>query len=146
MTKIFLFAFDFKEKTMNDYITTFLKEYQIDWFYQSPGILVADLFGTNKYYQLDIEDVINDRKEVYYLPDRKYHRSGLERLYPLKEKAIMTQEPCYNVKVYLENNDSFTTSINACKLRVFDYYMGKIFNVGTVEDNLQRVAWVEIIA
>lgn len=146
MLKRFLFAFDFKEKNMNDYILTFLKEHQIDWFYQWPGVLVADIFGTDEYYQLDIEDVVNDRKEVYYLPDRKYHRSGLKRLFPLKEKAIITHEPCYDVKVYLENNDTFTTSINACKLRVFDYYIGKTFNMGTAEDNLQRVAWVEIIA
>lgn len=146
MTKIFLFAFDFKEKNMTHYIIDFLKKHQIDWFYQWPGVLVADLFGTDEYYRLDIEDVVNSRKEVYYLTDRKYYRSDLERLYPVKEKAIMTQEPCYDVKVYLENNDTFTTSINACKLRVFDYYMGKAFNMGTAEDELQRVAWVEIIA
>lgn len=146
MVKKFLFAFDFKEKTMTDYIIGFLKEHQIDWFYQSPGVIVADLFGTDEYYQLEIEDVVNDRKEIYYLTDRKYNRSGLERRYPLKEKAIMTHEPCYGVKVYPENNDTFITSINACKLRVFDYYMGKTFNMGMVEDDLQRVAWVEIVA
>lgn len=146
MSKIFLFAFDFKEGTMNDCITTFLKENRIDWFYRSPGVLVADLFGIDEYYQLDVEDVLNDRKEVYYLPDRKYHRSGLERLFPLKEKAIVTHEPCYDVKVYFENDNTFITSINACKQHVFDYYMGKIFNMGTVEEDLQRVAWVEIIA
>lgn len=145
MRKCFLFAFDFKEGTMNDYILMFLKEHQIDWFYQYPGVLAADLFGTDEYYQLDIEDVVNDRKEVYYLPDRKYHRSGLERYYPLKEKAIMTHEPCYDVKVYLENDDTFITSINACKQHVFEYYMGKTFNMGVVEDDLQRVTWVEII-
>lgn len=146
MRKCFLFAFDFKRGTMNEYITIFLKEHQIDWFYQYPGVLAADLFGTDEYYQLDIEDVVNDRKEVYYLPDRKYHRSGLERHYPLKEKAIMTHEPCYDVKVYLENDDTFITSINACKQHVFEYYMGKTFNMGMVEDDLQRVTWVEIIA
>lgn len=146
MKKCFLFAFDFKEGTINDYILTFLKAHQTDWFYQNPGILVADLFGTDEYYQLDVEDVVNDRKEVYYLTDRKYHRSGLERRYPLKEKAIMTHEPFYEVKVYLENNDTFTMSINTCKQHVFDYYMGMTFNMGTVEDDLQRVAWIEIIA
>lgn len=146
MLKRFLLAFDFKENTMTEYVTTFLKSHQIDWFYQKPGIMVADLFGTDEYYQLEIEDVVNDRKEVYYLPDRKYHRNRLERRYPLKEKAIMTHEPCYEVKVYLENDDTFVTSINACKQHVFDYYMGNTFNMGTAEDDLQRVAWVEIIA
>lgn len=142
----FLFAFDFKERTMNDYIINFLKERQIDWFYQYPGVLAADLFGTDEYHQLEVEDVVNDRKEVYYLPDKKYHRCGLERRYLLKEKAIMIHVPCYDVKVYLENDDTFITSINACKQHVFDYYMGKTFNMGTVEDDLQRVTWVEIIA
>lgn len=144
--KRYLFAFDFKESTMNSYIMNFLEEHQIDWFYQLPGLLVADIFGTDEYYQLNVEDVVNDRKEVYYLTDQKYHRNSLERRFPLKEKAIVIHEPYYDVKVYLENNDTFTTSINACKLYVFDYYMSKTFNVGTVEDNLQRVAWVEIIA
>jgi len=146
MSRIFLFAFDFKEGTMNDYILMFLKERQIDWFYQYPGVLAADLFGTDEYHQLEVEDVVNDRKEVYYLPDKKYHRSVLERLFPLKEKAIVTHEPCYDVKLYLENDDTFITSINACKQRVFDYYVGMTFNMGTVKDDLRRVIWVEIIA
>lgn len=146
MSKIYLFPFDFKDGTMNDYIVAFLKEYQIDWFYQSSGVLVADLFGTDEYYALDIEDIVNERKEVYYLPDKKYHRIGLTRRFPIKGKAIMTHEPCYDVKVYLENNDSFKTSIAACKQHIFDYYMNKTFNMGMVEDNLQRVVRVEIIA
>ena len=145
MTKIFLFAFDFKEGTMNAYLSTFLKDHEIDWFYQMPGTLVADLFGTDEYYKLEIEDVIDERKEVYYLPDKKYHRCNLERCYPLGTRAIITREPRYDIKVYLENNDTFTTSINACKQHVFDYCMGATFNIGTAEDNLQHMAWVEII-
>lgn len=145
--KNFLFAFDFTEKTMNDYIINFLKENQIDYFYQCPGVIVADIFGTNEYYQLEIKDIVNNRKEVYYSSDKKYSRKGVNRRYPLKERAItIGKEPCYTVKVYLENNDKFTTKINACKQKVFDFYMNNIFNIGVVEDNLQRVAWVEIIA
>lgn len=145
--KNFLFAFDFKMGTMNNYITDFLKENQIDFFYQFPGILVADLFGTDEYYKLEIEDVIKNRKEVYYYTDKKYSRDGLERRFPLKEKAIrIGKQPCYTVKVFLENNDSFTTKINACKQKVFDFYMNNVFNMGIVEDDLQRVTWVEIIA
>jgi len=145
--KNFLLAFDFKERKMNDYILDFLKENQIDFFYQSPGILVADLFGTDEYYQLKIEDVIKDRKEVYYDTDKKYHREGLQRRYPLKERDItIGKEPCYAVKVYFENKDTVTTRINACKKNIFDFYMNNIFNIGSVEDNLQCVAWVEIVA
>lgn len=144
--KNFLFAFDFKMGTMNEYILDFLKDNQIDYFYQCPGVLVADLFGTDEYYKLEIEDVIKDRKEVYYCTDKKYSRDGLERRFPLKEKAIrIGKQPCYTVKVFLENNDTSTTKINACKQKVFNFYMNNIFNMGVVEDNLQRVAWVEII-
>lgn len=58
----------------------------------------------------------------------------------------MTHEPCNNVKVYLENNDTVTTSITACKQHVFDYFMSKTFNMEMVEDNLHCAVWVEIIA
>lgn len=80
---------------MNDYLITFFKEHRIDWFYQMAGVLVADLFGTDKYYELDIKDVVNERKEVYYLLDKICHRNGLTRRFPIKGKAIMTHEPCY---------------------------------------------------
>lgn len=106
--KNFLFAFDFKMGTMNEYILDFLKDNKIDYFYQFPGVIVADLFGTDEYYKIEIEDVVNDRKEVYYCTDTKYKREGLERRYPLKERAItIGKKPCYTVKVDLENNDSF---------------------------------------
>lgn len=114
--KQFLFAFDFKSETMSRYILDFLKDKQIDYFYQFPGVIVADLFGIDEYYQLEIEDVVKDRKEVYYNTDKKFSRKGLKRRFPLKERAIIIgKEPCYIVKVYLKNNDTFTTKINACK-------------------------------
>ena len=144
--KHFLCAFNFEQGTQNSYIISFLKENKIDWFLLFSGKIVADLFGTDEYLELEIDDVIGNRKEVYYT-DKKYKRNGLIRLYPLKERAIsIGKEPCYTVKVYFENSDSITTKINACKEKVFDYYMNNIFNLGVVEDNLQRVAWVEIIA
>ena len=49
--KNFLFAFDFTERTMNDYIIDFLKKNKIDYFYQFPGVIVADLFGTDEILQ-----------------------------------------------------------------------------------------------
>ena len=84
--------------------------------------------------------------DYYQISDEMVWATIQTELYPLKEKVIVTHEPCYEVKVYLENNDTFTTSINACKQHVFDYYIGKTFNMGMVEDVLQRVAWVEIVA
>ena len=142
----FLFGFDFEIGTMNSYIISFLKLHQIDFYYLGPGLLVADLFGTNEYYSLEVEDVVNNRKEVYYNSDKKYPPSGLARLFPLKEKAIITHNPNYVIKVTLENEDTFTTHINANKLYINNYYIKKVFNVGAVEDNLQKVIWVDILS
>ncbi|WP_277407884.1 hypothetical protein [Lacrimispora xylanisolvens] len=142
----FLFGFNFEKGTMNGYITNFLVEHQIDFYCTMPGVFVADLFSTNEYYKLEIEDVVNDRKEVYYDSSKIYQPCGLERRFPLKEKAIITHNPTYEIKVYLENDDTFTTRINACKKYIYNEYMKRTFNMGTVEDNLQRVAWVEILA
>lgn len=85
--------------TMNSYITSFLKEHQIDFYYEMPGVLVADLFGINQYYRLEVEDVVNNRKEVYYNSSKIYQPSGLERLFPLKNQAIITHNPQYEIMV-----------------------------------------------
>ena len=49
------------------------------------------------------------------------------------------------VKVTLDNGDNFTTRINATEQESRKYYMGKVFNVGTVDDNLQKCIDVEVI-
>lgn len=144
--KTFLFAFNFELGNMNSYITDFLVNHQIDFYYKMPGVLVADLFGTNKYYRLEVEDVVNNRKEIYYDSSKIYQSCGLERRFSLGSKNIITHNPNYEIKVYLENEDTFTTRINACKKFIYNEYMKRTFNMGTVEDNLQRVAWVEILA
>ena len=48
------------------------------------------------------------------------------------------------VKVIFENEDYFYTKIN-CKTKeeAEDYYIGKFFNIGTVEDNMQKCIKVE---
>lgn len=147
MTKKYLFAFNFEKGTMNDYIISFLQEREIDYFYALPGLLAADLFGTDTYYQLKINDIVGNRKEVYYFTDKQYKRSGLDRLYPLNRKSLsLGNIPTYTMKVYMENNDTFITRINACSHYIFNEYVKQSFNMGTVADDIQCVAWVEILA
>lgn len=49
------------------------------------------------------------------------------------------------VRVYLENDDFFDTTINGTKEDVIAYYKDKTFNVGTIEDNMQKVTEVEFL-
>ncbi len=53
-----------------------------------------------------------------------------------------------HVKVTFENNDYIETSINGqmSDEQIKDYYaIGKTFNIGNVDDNLQKVVSCEII-
>ena len=49
------------------------------------------------------------------------------------------------VRVIMENGDYFCTAINGTKDEVRNYYIGKIFNVGFVHDNLQKCVAVEFL-
>lgn len=49
-----------------------------------------------------------------------------------------------SAKVTFENGDSFTTSINGTTESITKYYLNKVFNIGSVEDNLQRCIKVEV--
>lgn len=50
-----------------------------------------------------------------------------------------------NIKCTYENGNTSTTRVNATIEEAKEYYLGKIFNIGTVEDNLQKCIKVEII-
>lgn len=50
-----------------------------------------------------------------------------------------------NIKVILANDDYFYTKIN-CNLKEAEaYYVGKVFNVGRIKDNLQKCIKIEKI-
>lgn len=50
------------------------------------------------------------------------------------------------VKVTFENGDTITTHINGTDEEIKWYYIiGRLFNIGTVADNMQKVEFVEII-
>lgn len=51
------------------------------------------------------------------------------------------------VKVTFANEDTITTSINGTEASIKDYYaIGRWFNIGTVEDNMQQVTKLEFIS
>jgi len=49
------------------------------------------------------------------------------------------------VKVNYKNGDSITTRFNGTIQEATAYYVGEIFNIGVVSDNLQRCNSVEIV-
>jgi hypothetical protein len=50
------------------------------------------------------------------------------------------------VKVTFENGDTITTEINGTRESISEYYaIGKVFNLGRVSDNLQRVTNIQFI-
>ena len=49
------------------------------------------------------------------------------------------------IKVNYENGDSTTTRFNGTIQEATAYYVGKIFNIGVVSDNLQKCNFVEIV-
>lgn len=49
------------------------------------------------------------------------------------------------VKVYYENGDSINTWINLNAAEAKQYYLGNVFNIGSVTDNLQRCINVEVL-
>ena len=49
------------------------------------------------------------------------------------------------LKINYENGDSRHTRINATPEEARSYYIGKIFNIGIVSDNLQKCTSIEIL-
>lgn len=46
-------------------------------------------------------------------------------------------------KITLENGDYFVTRMNASLKEAREYFLGKVLNVGTVGDDLQKIIKVE---
>ena len=49
------------------------------------------------------------------------------------------------IKVIFENGDYLYTKINGTKEEIKNYFIGRIFNVGTVKDDLRKCINVEIL-
>ena len=49
------------------------------------------------------------------------------------------------VKVNFADGDYFCTNINATEEEAKNYYVGKVFNIGSVNDNLQECINIEVL-
>lgn len=140
----FLFPFVFEKMTINAYITQWMKEHEVDYFYKQET-LYADIFGTNDYYKIIPVHVIDSVYEVYYQTDAVEKRIGLNRRYPLKEQVYRVPNMFNTVKVTFQNDDMLTTEINGDKDTVKRHYLNNLFNLGTEKDNLQKAVKVEFL-
>jgi len=50
-----------------------------------------------------------------------------------------------DVKVTFKNGNSLTTGINVDLQGAKDYYLGKYFNLGIIEDDMQQAMDVELV-
>lgn len=51
----------------------------------------------------------------------------------------------HEIKIVLENDDFFYTKVNGTKEDIEKYYVGTVFNIGTVTDNMQKCVKIEFI-
>lgn len=49
------------------------------------------------------------------------------------------------VKVIFKNGDSITTRINGTEDEIRDYYIGKVFNIDNVKDDLQEAIGIKFL-
>lgn len=52
----------------------------------------------------------------------------------------------HNVKVTFADGDVIYTTINGTEEEIRDYYLNNEFNIGAVEDNVQRAVQVEFLS
>jgi hypothetical protein len=88
--------------------------------------------------------------------DFNREQKALERKWRGKKKTTYKESgvecPCADfhktrntLKVTYENKDIITTSFNGTKEEAENYYLNKYFNLGAVEDNMQKCVKVEVI-
>ena len=51
----------------------------------------------------------------------------------------------HEIKIIFEDGDFLYTTINGSKEDVTAYYVGKLFNCGTVEDKMQKCVSIEFL-
>lgn len=49
------------------------------------------------------------------------------------------------ITVYYENGDKVTTRINGTEEEIKDYYLGRYFNLGAENDDMQKAVKVEFV-
>ena len=51
----------------------------------------------------------------------------------------------HEIKVILENGESFFSKVSGTKEDIEKYYVGSVFNVGVVNDDMQKCVRVEFL-
>ena len=79
--------------------------------------------------------------------DNKYNRRYYEYNEIRKQSTTTKKEEkkMTTLKVNFANGDSFCTSINLNEEEATKYYLGRFFNLGVEDDNMQRCTSVEIL-
>ncbi|UKI53164.1 MAG: hypothetical protein L6V86_08755 [Treponema sp.] len=57
----------------------------------------------------------------------------------------MASEKTKTVRVFFKNGDFLITRINGTKEQIEQYYLNKTFNIGTVNDNVQKCIKIEFL-
>lgn len=63
----------------------------------------------------------------------------------LKQTARMYAREKVSIKCFYENGDSITTRINGTFEEAQAYFVGKVFNIGLVDDDLQKCIKIELV-
>lgn len=64
-----------------------------------------------------------------------------------KQRRIwqIASEQTKDVRIFFENGDSAITMINGTTEQIEQYYLNKTFNIGTVNDNMQKCIRIEFL-
>lgn len=62
-----------------------------------------------------------------------------------KEELKAMNFGSHEIKVILENGESFYTKVSGTKADIEKYYVGSVFNVGVVNDDMQKCVRVEFL-
>ena len=72
-----------------------------------------------------------------------YKKSYPDLMEEFKSEVLIVQK--HEIKVILENGDFFYTKVSGTKEDIEKYYIGSVFNVGIVVDNMQKCVKVEFL-
>ena len=143
--KNFLFPFVFDCMTINDNITKWLQERKINFFYNMET-LYADIFGTNEFFRIETEHVVNNIHEVFFCTNNKREYPFPSRRFPTEEKVHPVPNIFNTVKVIFANGDSIATTVCGDKISVETFYLNNLFQVNGDKNKFQKAVKVEFIS
>ena len=63
----------------------------------------------------------------------------------IRKEELKAMNCQHEIKVVLENGESFYTKVSGTKEDIEKYYVGSVFNVGVVNDDMQKCVRVEFL-